>query len=125
MAGAMETIGDQGTEFFPALVAPPVRVWPPAMPWCQSVPYSVRPDHTILESQAGHAVDVQFTDRKGGEVLFDRICRDNAITHRLTQPRLTDHHRKGGALPPDLAPRAAQRTRALRHAARRPSRDSV
>ena len=30
----------------------------------------------------------QFTDRfgKGGEVLFDRICRDNAITHRLTQP---------------------------------------
>ena len=31
----------------------------------------------------------QFTDRfgKGGEVLFDRICRDNAITHRLTQPR--------------------------------------
>ena len=31
----------------------------------------------------------QFTDRfgKGGEVLFDRICRDNAITRRLTQPR--------------------------------------
>jgi transposase InsO family protein len=31
----------------------------------------------------------QFTDRfgKGGEVLFDRICRDNAIIHRLTQPR--------------------------------------
>jgi transposase InsO family protein len=30
----------------------------------------------------------QFTDRfdKGGEVLFDRICRDNGITHRLTQP---------------------------------------
>jgi hypothetical protein len=30
----------------------------------------------------------QFTDRfgKGGEVLFDRICRDNAITHRLTEP---------------------------------------
>jgi integrase len=29
----------------------------------------------------------QFTDRfgKGGEVLFDRICRDNGITHRLTQ----------------------------------------
>ena len=25
--------------------------------------------------------------RKGGEVLFDRICRDNGITHRLTQPR--------------------------------------
>jgi len=30
----------------------------------------------------------QFTDRfgKGGEVLFDRICRDNGIIHRLTQP---------------------------------------
>jgi transposase InsO family protein len=30
----------------------------------------------------------QFTDRfgKGGEVLFDRICRDNAITHQLTEP---------------------------------------
>ena len=31
----------------------------------------------------------QFTARFGhdGEVLFDRICRDNGITHRLTQPR--------------------------------------
>ena len=31
----------------------------------------------------------QFTDRfgKGGEVLFDRICRENGIMHRLTQPR--------------------------------------
>jgi transposase InsO family protein len=31
----------------------------------------------------------QFTDRfgKGGEVLFDRICRDNGIIHRLTLPR--------------------------------------
>jgi transposase InsO family protein len=31
----------------------------------------------------------QFTDRfgKGGEVLFDRICRDNGIVHRLTAPR--------------------------------------
>lgn len=30
----------------------------------------------------------QFTDRfgKGGEVLFDRICRENGIAHRLTQP---------------------------------------
>ena len=30
----------------------------------------------------------QFTDRfgKGGEVLFDKICRRNGITHRLTQP---------------------------------------
>jgi transposase InsO family protein len=31
----------------------------------------------------------QFTDRfgRGGEVLFDKICRRNAITHRLTRPR--------------------------------------
>ena len=31
----------------------------------------------------------QFTARfgRGGEVLFDKICRRNAITHRLTQPR--------------------------------------
>ncbi|WP_433393956.1 IS481 family transposase [Micromonospora sp. KLBMP9576] len=30
----------------------------------------------------------QFTDRfgKGGEVMFDRICRENGIIHRLTQP---------------------------------------
>jgi transposase len=30
----------------------------------------------------------QFTDRfgKGGEVLFDRICRQNGIVHRLTRP---------------------------------------
>jgi hypothetical protein len=30
----------------------------------------------------------QFTARfgRGGEVLFDRICRDNAISHRLTPP---------------------------------------
>lgn len=30
----------------------------------------------------------QFTDRfgHGGEVLFDRVCRENGIAHRLTQP---------------------------------------
>jgi transposase InsO family protein len=30
----------------------------------------------------------QFTDRfgKGGEMLFDKICRKNGITHRLTAP---------------------------------------
>src|SRR5690606_17233625 len=30
----------------------------------------------------------QVTDRfgQGGEVLFDRICRENGIAHRLTQP---------------------------------------
>ncbi|WP_446220566.1 IS481 family transposase [Micromonospora sp. IBHARD004] len=32
----------------------------------------------------------QFTarfNRGGGEVMFDRICRENGITHRLTKPR--------------------------------------
>ncbi len=32
----------------------------------------------------------QFTARfnaRGGEVMFDRICRENGITHRLTKPR--------------------------------------
>src|SRR3954466_3845215 len=31
----------------------------------------------------------QFSGRfsRGGEVLFDKICRRNAITHRLTAPR--------------------------------------
>ena len=31
----------------------------------------------------------QFTDRfgRGGEVLFDKICRRNGIAHRLTAPR--------------------------------------
>ena len=30
----------------------------------------------------------QFTDRfgRGGEVLFDKICRRNGIAHRLTAP---------------------------------------
>lgn len=30
----------------------------------------------------------QFTDRfgEGGEVLFDKVCRHNGITHRLTAP---------------------------------------
>jgi transposase len=52
----------------------------------------------------------QFTDRfgKGGEVLFDRICRDNGITHRLTQAPLADHHREDRAVPRLAAPRAAR-----------------
>jgi transposase InsO family protein len=52
----------------------------------------------------------QFTDRfgKGGEVLFDRICRDNGITHRLTPPRTPDHDRQDRAVPRQPAPRAAR-----------------
>ena len=52
----------------------------------------------------------QFTDRfgKGGEVLFDRICRDNGIIHRLTQPRHPDHHGEDRAVSRLPAPRAAR-----------------
>ena len=42
-------------------------------------------------------------------MLFDRICRDNGIIHRLTQPGVADHDREGGAVPPDAAPGAARR----------------
>jgi|GEM_PF-2073262 len=40
----------------------------------------------------------QFTDRfgKGGEVLFDKICRKNAITHRLTAPASPNQNGKVG-----------------------------
>jgi hypothetical protein len=45
----------------------------------------------LVDDGLQHPAEVgkQFTDRfgKGGEVLFDRICRDNGIRHRLTQPR--------------------------------------
>jgi transposase InsO family protein len=38
----------------------------------------------------------QFTDRfgKGGEVMFDRICRKNAIKHRLTEPQSPNQNGK-------------------------------
>jgi Integrase core domain len=51
----------------------------------------------------------QFSGRftRGGEVLFDEICRRNGITHRLTAPPLADHDREDRAFPPDPAPRRA------------------
>ncbi len=50
----------------------------------------------------------QFTDRfgKGGEVMFDRICRKNGIKHRLTQPASPNQNGKverfHGTLRPDF-----------------------
>jgi transposase InsO family protein len=54
----------------------------------------------------------QFTDRFGrhgtrnGEVLFDKICRKNAVTHRLTQPASPNQNGKverfHGTLRPDF-----------------------
>jgi hypothetical protein len=47
----------------------------------------------------------QFTDRfgKGGEVLFDRICRENAHRSPVDAACLTDDDRQGGTLPPNAA----------------------
>src|SRR3954452_25563852 len=52
----------------------------------------------------------QFTARfgRGGEVLFDKICRRNAIVHRLPKPSSPTTTGKDRALPPDAAPRAAR-----------------
>ena len=50
----------------------------------------------------------QFTDRfgKGGEVMFDRICRKNGIRHRLTEPASPNQNGKverfHGTLRPDF-----------------------
>jgi hypothetical protein len=50
----------------------------------------------------------QFTDRfgKGGEVMFDRICRKNGIRHRLTAPAAPNQNGKverfHGTLRPDF-----------------------
>ena len=52
----------------------------------------------------------QFTARfgNGGEVLFDRICRDNGITHRLDPATVADHHGQDRAVPWLTAPGAAR-----------------
>jgi transposase InsO family protein len=55
----------------------------------------------------------QFTDRfgKGGEVMFDRICRKNGIKHRLTDPFSPNQNGKverfHGTLRPDFLDQAA------------------
>jgi transposase InsO family protein len=54
----------------------------------------------------------QFTDRfgKGGEVMFDRICRKNGIRHRLTDPYSPNQNGKverfHGTLRPDFLDQA-------------------
>jgi transposase InsO family protein len=56
----------------------------------------------------------QFTDRfgKGGEVMFDRICRKNGIKHRLTDPFSPNQNGKverfHGTLRPDFLDQAAR-----------------
>ncbi len=66
----------------------------------------------------------QFTDRFSrygptrGEVLFDKICRKNAITHRLTQPASPNQNGKverfHGTLRPEITRGRAVRVRARR-----------
>ena len=48
----------------------------------------------------------QFTDRfgKGGEVLFDKICRKNGITHRLTAPASPNQNGKEERFPGTFRP---------------------
>ena len=53
-----------------------------------------------------------FTGRLGphpAEVLFDRICREQQITHPMHRGPLPDHHRQDRAIPQDPAGRAAHR----------------
>jgi transposase len=64
-----------------------------------------------------------FTNRFGmstSEVLFDRICRENGIAHRLTAPR-SDDDGQDRALPQDAALGVPPRSQ-LRHARGRPRR---
>jgi transposase InsO family protein len=60
----------------------------------------------------------QFTGRFGkprpAEVLFERICRENGITQRLTKPRSPTTTGEDRAAAPDAAAGAAQRPRAVR-----------
>jgi len=53
----------------------------------------------------------QFTDRfgKGGEVLFDKICRRNWDRAPAHAAELADHDRQDRALPSDAAPGVARR----------------
>ena len=67
----------------------------------------------------------QFTGRFGkprpAEVLFERICRENGITQRLTKPRSHDHGEDRAAAP-NAAAGAAQYLPAVRHHRGRPGR---
>ncbi len=66
----------------------------------------------------------QFTDRfgKGGEVLFDKICRRNGITHLLTAAGVTEPERQGGAVPRHPPARLPRRRRPVRPAGGRAGR---
>ncbi len=59
-----------------------------------------------------------FTGRFGpgtGEVLFDRICRENGIKHILTSAAFADHDRQDRALAQDAARRVPHRQGVRRH----------
>jgi hypothetical protein len=52
------------------------------LPFAEALPHYGVPDEVLTENAK------QFTDKFGraGEVLFDQICHNNGITHRLTEP---------------------------------------
>ncbi len=93
-----------------------------ARPVCEALALAMRrhgvPDQILTDN--GKVFTARFGPGKG-QVLFDRICRENGIKHLLTAPQLAHHHRQGGALPQDGesgVPRGAR----LRLASRRPRR---
>ena len=45
----------------------------------------------------------RFTRPRPGEVLFERICRENGITAPSDEAADADHDREGGAVSPDPA----------------------
>ena len=79
-----------------------------ARPVCEALALALRrygvPDQILTDN--GKVFTSRFGPGKG-EVLFDRICRENGIRHLLTAPALPHHHRQGGALPQDHAQRSS------------------
>jgi transposase len=56
----------------------------------------------------------RFTKGRAAEVLFERVCRENGITGKLTRPLLTDHDREDRTLASDVAPGIARCRRPVR-----------
>ena len=56
----------------------------------------------------------RFIDPRPAEVLFERICRENGITQRLTEGTVADDHGQDRAAAPVAAARAAGRARPVR-----------
>jgi transposase len=70
-----------------------------ARPVCDALAVAMRahgvPDQVLTDN--GKVFTGRFRPGRG-EVLFDRICRENGIRHLLRSP-FADHHRQGGTVP--------------------------